>query len=272
MGYVKTPQELERFRALADFRRGVSYCADVLSIAFTTTEEFVAEVLPPCFEPAGRPAAFASIGAWRKLLDGVPARGEGAAFENAVVWIAARYGDVEGWYALTMIVSGDMPITLGRETTGEPKKRGRARLYRDGARVSGWAERAGTRLIEIDAELGPELGPAVEVERTLELKACLAPDAAGLQWDPLVTVLRVEHRHERRRAGAGTLRLRGTPVDPLDTIPVVSVGEATHSEGAATVAVESQTALPDGNRLLPWIVGRSYDDVAAWGERERTEG
>ena len=81
-------------------------------------------------------------------------------FESAALMVYARYGDVVGTYFLTLVVSGDMPVTFGRELWGEPKKLGSSRLYRDGDTMYGYGERNGTRLIAIELDLRPRPGPA----------------------------------------------------------------------------------------------------------------
>ena len=42
-------------------------------------------------------------------------------FEVASIHLAASHQGVEGWYHLTMLLTGDMPITIGRELWGEAK-------------------------------------------------------------------------------------------------------------------------------------------------------
>ena len=251
MGYVKTREEVARIQELLTVGH---FQIEGLAIEFETTPEFVREVLPPCFAAVETPRALARVSRWQSHLCGE--------FDSAIVGLIARYGDLEGFYTLLMVVRGDMPVTIGRELWGEVKKTGSARLYGHGAAMYGYAERNGTRLVEIEAELGPDLGPATSDDYALELKAFPAADGVGLQYDPLVVALRAQSAYTSVREGTGRLTLTGTPWDPVNTIPVVRVGVARHVNGTSLYKCVRQEVLPDRDAYLPYVYGRHYDDFA----------
>ncbi|HET6509118.1 MAG TPA: acetoacetate decarboxylase family protein [Baekduia sp.] len=256
MGYVRTPEEIERMRALLS---PALFTLEGVSVEFETTEAFARQVLPPCFEPDGA-RGLATVSRWQAGVCGE--------FDSAAVMLFARYGEVVGTYFLTLVVSGDMPVTIGREFWGEPKKLGAAHFYRDGDDVYAFGERNGTRIIEIEATFGPDLGPQEGRSHTLEVTAPLSHDAS-LAGDPVALVFDVRRSFTSTREGTGLLRLNGTPFDPVDEIPIVSVGAANHYTGESSYDEIARDALPDRERYLPYILGRSFDDLARFPRPRR---
>ncbi len=248
MGYVRTPEEVARIQHLLSPSR---YTLEGVSIEFETTVEFINEVLPPCFEPT-EPRGLATTTVWQSAVCGE--------FESAALMVYARYGDIVGTYFLTLVVSGDMPVVLGRELWGEPKKRGTAQLFRDGDTLYGYGERNGTRLIEIDATFDTDLGPQQSTSHALELTAALT-HRGELAASPLAKVFTVDRDMQTVRAGSGTLRLTSGPLDPVGDVPIVSCGAARHYTGTARYDQIAQATLTDGEQYLPYILGRSFDDL-----------
>ncbi len=248
MGYVKTAAEVAEIQAMLS---PALFTIEGMSVEFETTPEFVASVLPPCFEPASN-KALATTSMWQSRVCGE--------FESAALMVYARYGTVVGTYFLTLIVSGDMPVTFGRELWGEPKKLGSARLYRDGDTMYGYGERNGTRLIEIESTFDRDLGPQTNSGHALEITGPLS-HRGELLADPVALVFSNDRRLDSVRAGMGTVTLTGTEFDPVGDVPVLSGGAALHYTGEASYEQVSRTALADGDRFLPYILGRSFDDV-----------
>lgn len=102
------------FRLFFSHRPGFSQ--EVVSVDFVTTAEFVKSVLPPPgLEPPSKPTGPVSISTWgEQTLE----------FECTLVSLQAVHDGVKGKYCLTLIVSGDTPVTWGREIWGEVKKTG----------------------------------------------------------------------------------------------------------------------------------------------------
>jgi acetoacetate decarboxylase len=248
MGFVKSDAEIEAIRAVI---YPTHYEYEALVVQFETEPDFLREVLPPCFEPSrSSVVAKASVSRWQSLRSG---------FDCAMVDLPARCGDFEGWYHLTHLISGDMPVTVGREMWGEAKKRGEMHLELDGPRGHGWGERGGVRLIEIEADLGPERAGRENPQNRLELKAFLSSDGQGLQYDPIVLKIEQNEYIDRVWEGTATLTFRGTPADPTDTIPIVRVLGAAREIGTSTMGVLEEIRLEDRERYVPYVWGRAYD-------------
>jgi acetoacetate decarboxylase len=248
MGYVRTPVEIARIRELLAPSR---YVLEGISVEFETTPEFIESVTPPCFKPAGT-SGLVTVARWQSAVCGE--------FESSAVMIFLEHEGVVGSYFLTLVVSGDMPVTLGREMWGEPKKLGAAHLYRDGDDVYGYAERFGTRIVQIDATFTSDLGPQLQTSNWLELAGRYRADGT-LAHDPEVIHFEVTRDFDMIREGAAELTLTGTPFDPVDEIPVLSTGKALHYTGRAAYAEISRTAYPDRDALLPYLLGRGFDDL-----------
>ena len=65
------------------------------------------------------------------------------------------------------------------------------------------------------------------------------------------------------------LKLAGTDVDPLDTIPVVEVGGVSYGEGASCWTIPFWEELDDGHDYRPYIYGQKYDDFRLFNKARR---
>lgn len=231
------------------------YQYEALSVSFEVPESFLRAVLPPCFSPSSRSrVASAMVSRWQSLR---------SQFDCAIIDLPARHQDFEGWYHLTHLISGDMPITLGREMWGEAKKRGEMNLAVTGNRAQGWGERNGVRLIEIDAELGPDSGPAENLQNRLELKAFISSDGQGLQYDPIVLRIEAHCYIDRLRKGTGKLTFRSSAADPTGTIPIERIVGVQHEVGNCSMGTLGEFPVAEDREVyVPYVWGRNYDLAA----------
>lgn len=249
MGYVRTPEEIDRIQELT---RRSRFTLEGISIEFETTDEFVRSVLPPCLEPDGA-RGLVTVSRWQSAVCGE--------FESTAVMVNARWDKYVGTYFLNLIVSGDMPITLGRQLWGEPKKRGDSQLYRDGDNVYGYCERNGTRIVQIDAVFTEELGPQVQEGYTIEVDGPMGHDAS-LTGDPFIASFLNGRKLDSLRRGTGDLTLTSSDFDPVGDIPIISIGQALHYTGESFYEEVARTYLSDRDAYLPYILGRGYDDLS----------
>jgi len=258
VGYVKTPAEIA---AIEELLSKGQFTIENLAIEFETTREFARHVLAPCFELADQPTGFVSVNRWQSALCGE--------FQGGIVGLNCKYKGQDGYTMLTLFIDNDMPVSIGREMWGEGKKRGFSELYVDGANAYGYTERNGTRLIQIEAEFGPEMGPQKVQNRDFELKAQPHTTGRGLQNNVVLSNFLTDEQYSSYREGTGTLKLQGTPWDPLDTVPVVSVGKAYLMSGQANWVVDSWDELPDPAAYVPYIYGQKYDDFTLFPQPKR---
>lgn len=251
MPFVATPAQVEAFKRICC---QPSYTQETIVVEFHTTTEFIQGVLPPHLEPAVDPVGLINIGNWQSNACGD--------FELASVAVRCRSGDREGYYALTLIVSEPFAITWGRESWGEVKKPGKPRLFSSGSHKYAYCERNGVRLIELEGEFGEWLEPEDSEWYSFEVKAFPAASGGGLHGDPVGLTLKVVDHNTCRARGKGRLTLRGSESDPLHTIPITSIGDFEYISGPTDWSVFEESILSDGERYLPYIVGRHYDALS----------
>jgi acetoacetate decarboxylase len=249
MGFIKSKEEIKEIEAILSRGR----CTiEAISIEFETTFEFLREVLPPCFELPEKPIGIASVSRWQSELCGE--------YDCGIISLKCRYDGMDGTTMLILVTTGDMAVTIGREMWGECKKPGVSMVYMDGNDGYGFTQRHGQRLIEIDAEFGPNQGPEKENAYDFEIKAFPHTSGIGLHSAPVLNVMYNDANYSVIREGKGSLRFNGTQFDPVHTIPVVSVGKATYVEGESNWTSPRADVLSNADDYLPFIYGQKYDD------------
>lgn len=247
--YVKTAQEIEAIERLFEEPR---FLYEGVRVEFLTSPDFVRSVLPPGLEPCAEPQAMVSLGRWQSALCGE--------FDTASVFVKALHqGDV-GYYNLSMLVSGEMPVVWGREVWGEVKKHGRIGVHRDGNLFYAWAERGGQRLIEIDARLDREVRDVKTTSVALEVKAYPSASGRGLESDPLLVKLNCDAHYGTVIHGDAEVTLRSGAHDPIGSIPIVEIKGAAFAEGETVYSLIGSQKLCDAADYLPYFYGRHYDD------------
>lgn len=266
MSYVASPEEIAIWE---EFSSKPQFSQEGIDVPFRTTFEYVKSVLPPGFEPASQPTGNILVSTMESRLCGE--------FDCTLVTLDAKFKGITGKYCLLMLISGDTPVTWGREVWGETKKTGTTRLWRSGNYRYGYAERNGVRLVEVEMECGDNL-PAQKVQGSqFEIKAYPHSQGKGLQWEPKVNVLDIIAHNDRRAVGNGRLIVRGTRADPLHSIPIVSISEFEYVSGLAEYTVVSEHDLGCGNAYMPYLIGRHYDDLrifrvgAQWNKLQSQE-
>ena len=248
MGYVKSADEIARIQVAMSEPRFVD--CEMLSVDFLSDSAWVAQVLPPPLKPADLPRVTAMVGRWRSNCVGD--------YNGGAIYVSAKYGDLEGDYVLAMWMDGDQPLIYGRELFGEPKKQGSSWLHRSGDHLSARVARHGVDLITLEVDLDEDHGPGRASGVNFNFKSRPATDGVGLEEDAILTVAEFENVLRVSREGTGSVRLSGTPHDPLDEIPVVEVVRGAFLEGDLHARARSVATVPKGD-FLPYALGRMDD-------------
>lgn len=256
MGYVRTPAEIETERALW---QGIEWEAETIEAHFRTDPAFIRAVLPPCLDLPTEPLASASVGFWwSEQMD---------EFYSVAVSVKARFKQYEGWYLLTLIMDGDMPITLGREVWGEPKKRANTEDFHFPAgqfdqnprRVVGSGSRNGVTLMEIDAVFGEDLGPREGESTILNLKAFPNADLSGIEPNPVILVAERRARYHVYAEGEGELRLFSSPQDPCGEVPIESIDRFVYTHIKRPKYRQVPHPISEEHDYLPYVLGTKFD-------------
>jgi acetoacetate decarboxylase len=250
MGFVKTAEELQRIEGVS--RRGRFVSAQMLSVEYLTTPEAIAHVLPPPLLPASEPRVTAMVGRWRSNCVGD--------FDGAALYLASRWGDIEGDYVLAMWMSSDKATIFGRDLYGEPKKISRNQLYQNPDRVVGYVDRDGTRIMELELRPTTELGAGSSQSQEFNFKARPASTGIGLEDDAILTLTTYDNSFTTQRSGPGRISLRSTVHDPVEEMQVVEVRGGAYIEGELVGECRSVATTP-ADVFLPYHYGR-HDD---WG-------
>lgn len=251
MGYVKGPDEIARIQRVLGRPR---YVGQKATVDFLTEPATVQRLLPPGFSPAAEPQVTAMVGRWRSNCAGD--------FSGGALYVAARFGDLEGAYVLSMWMDADRPTIFGRDLYGEPKKVARIAIERDGLRCAGHVERDGVRLVELRVDGRVEHPPSTVERAALNVKARPAADGIGLEEDAVVTRAMNDDVRHVHVEGGGEVVLTGTPHDPVDELEVVSVVRGTYVEGESTATIRRVGTIPAAD-FLPYFYGRNGDDWSA---------
>jgi acetoacetate decarboxylase len=267
-GYVKTKEEVER---IEDFLAPSRFTCEEIGIYFKTSWEFARAVLPPCFEPIGDKAAgtadaYVNVTQYESAYCGT--------FDGAIVSILCTYGDVEGYWMLTELISPELPVAIGRELWGEVKKNGNGRIWRDGNSVRATGERRGIEIMELNVEItGEEQGPFELSSNGFDIKMFPASNARGLQYPPLLNIWDIKYEWTSYREGTGTLKWAHSIWDPTDTIPILSIDKAIDGKYVGYWPLGKQIELADPDNIYrQYLWGRAYDDPTFMPIAKRWQG
>ncbi|MGW8380545.1 acetoacetate decarboxylase family protein [Streptomyces sp. ODS28] len=264
-------EEIARARA-AGSRLPDIWSTGVVAV-WETDPEAAAAVLPPPLKAADQPLVRANISSVQ--LPGYPLGAGSFA-------VAARHGDVAGWYPLVMPMTHERALTGGREVFGEPKKLGEVEVERDAdtGAVRARMGRQGVDFVEVrgtvrgplplppDPDGVPEDGPAGRVD--FYFKFLPAVDGSGLDGDPLLVHCTRREKVRSLEAVDGEVLLRESAYDPVADLPVrrlveITIGEKTSEQRGRVVERVSAQAL------LPYVHQR-YDDAAQVHDGPPEEG
>lgn len=252
MAYVKSAGDIAE---LKEYFARPGFVSETLTVEFTTTPEFVREALPPCFDPVAEPIGYVSIASYQSSGMGD--------FPCGWVFLAMSYQGTEGIFPIASFFGDAADITWIREVWGEPGKAAKTNLFSDGDRRYGYCFRHGARIIEAEAELGPEQVTDTELDMPshyFELKMLLSSRDGSLEFDPVVVQMDVQEQASSYRVGAGTFALRSSPFDPLGEIPVVQVGEASWKVSSSRYEITKYDGQSDRDAYLPWAYADRYWD------------
>lgn len=183
---------------------------------------------------------------------------------SAVFGVAARHGQDEGTYLITMPMTTEAAVIGGRETYGEPKKIADIAFEAEGERVRASVTRMGATYLEVSGTLGEDLGPRAFEEHAFCFKAFPSCDPdREFDDDPLLVRLDWQHDHERAVRVDGDVTLRESPFDPVADLPVRRVLRMEYEEGRTRSRGTVLRRVP-GAWLLPWLHQR-YDEPGVRG-------
>jgi len=121
--------------------------AETLSAFWLTDASAVAEMLPKPLEPFSMPLVMAFVARFPEVSFGTP-------YLMGGLFLFCVYRGEVGTYVPNIVESDDFPVFMGREVLGYPKKMGVLGLDVSDSRASGFIERRGVRLLDLNVEFG----------------------------------------------------------------------------------------------------------------------
>ncbi len=204
---------------------------------FTPRPEALRRILPPGIEPRDGQGMIT-------MLSYPP--GATRPFNECVVLVPVRVGDVVGNYVPYIYVTTDEALIPGREIAGFPKKIADVRWERDGGRFAGSATRWGKKIVSlegtIDSPLPTELAAAQsQASRAPTINYKLIPGPAGEIEVEEITAVDLDLQTRGAEIGRARVRCEDSADDPVaELVP--------ESEGPLIVLLSDNT-IPAGRVL-----------------------
>ncbi len=206
-------------------------------MGFTPDPATLAAILPAPLEPGDGPGLVTMLTyPW-----GHPQRTH--PFDEAVVLVPVRLGDLEANYVPYIYVTTDEALIAGREAAGWPKKIATITWERDGDRFAGRVTRWGTTILEIDGDFSSppadgDLGQVVAGGGRPTLNYKLIPGPGTDIEVEEITSSSLEIAPSDVAVGTGTLRTASSEDDPLAALVPATTGPL--------VALTSDNTIPVG--------------------------
>lgn len=256
--YAKSAGDLERS---AEVDADASQCAmRSIRCVYETDAEVAQAVVPRPLEASVRSEVCVSFVAV-EIPGSADQRTE---ILSVRIGVRVDYDDKPGNYLLTVPMTSEHAVVLGRERFGEPRKLAKIQLGGDGDEVFATVERMGIRYLSVRATRVEELAPREMTEHGYCFKAfpnCL-PDE---RFDQDPRLVRLEWRSDFQRVWRldGELEIQDSPFDPVADLPVRSIVEFEYAEGTTSSSGRVLRPVP-GEWLWPFSHQR-YDDPAVEG-------
>jgi len=253
--FVASPETLEVMQS--QFEK-IHFSRSVIGATFETDPEFLRELLPPCFDMPDRAVGSASVGKWQMSI--------GGEFDIGSVDFQCKYRDIDknASYMVVLYLESDMSVFAGRDVWGEPKKVGSANIYKCGSDIYAFAQRNGTRVIEMDVALGEDSGPSDSVNYNLGVKASPSAQGWGFQHPPVALVTENHVHHFVNIPGTGTLKFNNGEFDRLGDIPVLRTLGFSYCESKTYSVVTRMDELENPDLYLPYYYGTFFDNYPAY--------
>jgi acetoacetate decarboxylase len=269
MGFVKSLEEIaESQRVTAEF-----YGAEALIVYFFTKPEIVQKLLPPPLKPAAMPLG--SV-----FLAHYPRTNFGVTYRESALLLAADFKGETGLYCLSMPVTNDIALILGRETFGYPKKMADIHLTRQGSKVEGWTERHGVRLLDVRVNLTGTFNDKAALGMMKDrlqanpdtiifnFKYFQSPTRKGFDYNPRLVRGVVKSSEDSLEFGEAEFVLRSSDHDPWGEIEIAKVLGATYTVGSLTMLPGAVVAEVDQGEFAPYAFMKIDALPAAVGQKK----
>jgi acetoacetate decarboxylase len=256
MGFVKSLEAI----VAGNRETGDFYDAEMLIVFWETRPDIVARLLPPPLKPAANPIAMAFVANY-------PRTNFDVTYQESALFLRAEFEGEEGGYCLSMPVTNDIAMALGREIFGFPKKIADVQFHRKGDTLHGWTERRGTRFMEIRAKMTGKLNLEDAAAMLLDpaaanpdgstdsvsynFKHFPAPERMGFDYNPRLVKQATTMRPKEVQIGEAEILLQPSDYDPWAEVEIVRVLGALYTVGDNSMKSGEVVAEVDPMEFAP---------------------
>ncbi len=233
------------------------YNAEMLTIYYETNPDVVKKLLPPPLQPFEIPICAV-------LLANYPKTGFGVSYKESALFLTATHNNEMGSYCLSMQVTNDMALILGREIFGYPKKMAKVKFDKKDAIIEGSAERRGVKFLNLKADLGGKwndeeaqglFGEYIKPKRNMVAfnhKFFPAPDNMGFDYTPRLIREEIQFDSYQIEMGKAELNFEFSDHDPWAEVEVMKVLGASYSKGNNTMLPGEIVAEVAPDEFIPY--------------------
>jgi acetoacetate decarboxylase len=240
----------------------VFYDAEILTMYWETKPEIIARILPAPLQPAKKPLVHAFIANYPRTNFCPP-------YSEAGLFILADYEGELGTYCLSMPITDDIGMALGREICGLPKKMAKIDFKKDGDNLQGTISRHGIEFFNVKAEINGKFN-AEGGEDTINsfygsglpmynIKYSKAIDGSGFDLMPTLVKQGLGSEISFSKAAEVSAVFAESPHDPWSELEIVrmlgavyTVGTNTLLKGSVLTTINPGTYIPYSLQKWDW--------------------
>lgn len=240
--FVKSFEDIQKYGG----KPTTFYDAEMLTIYWETKPEIIERLLPKPLKPVSRPLVNAFIANY-------PATNFCPPYREAGLFVLADYNGQIGNYCLSMPITSDIGMAMGREVCGLPKKMADIQMNTTADSIEGSISRHGIEFFNVKARLDDHFNDNATKSIVEEyygkdvplfnIKYANAIDGSGFDLKPTLVTQRMTSDIKVYKAAEAAVTFQDSPHDPWAELEVV------HMLGA--VYTVSTNVLGKGKVLEP---------------------
>lgn len=195
-----------------------------MTIRFKTSPEVLKTLVPAPLVPNADGVMFLYIGHHKTTNLGD--------YNEAILGVPASLNGKVGSFAVVLYLDKAVPLVVGRERTGWHKKDAQIALIEEEGLLKARVERNGVVLIQATMRMEKPMNPESLAKSPPFFVLKVIPSAnkdAAPEVMQLVSTASVNRKVKSGVAGRATLEFKGSPADPLNTIPITEILGAAHT-------------------------------------------
>ena len=248
--FVKTEQEMHAFYEQV---RSAQFAGQAVAVEFETDPAFVAEMLPPCFQP--------HTSATGRLIAGQFHNPEFCFFSTAQLQFRCVYDGREVWYSPAGLTDSEIVLLVRREAWGESQKHGTVELYAQPDYTTVLVKRGGAVLVNLRLTAAQERPDCCGSFDSVSIKGFLDKNGHGFEDGVDAVSITTSFRKTAVRAAAAQLTLCSTKLDRWGEIPVKKITDAEVFSVSGKHTATAVTPLENADAYMPYQLGTKFDPM-----------